>query len=96
MIRIKLIAMATMLTVALLFLAFAQAAENKAAQSGKVNINTATVEQLMALPGIGKVVAQRIIEYRTKNGPFKRIEDLMGVKGIGEKKFQRLKDQITV
>jgi len=61
-----------------------------------VNINTATVEELDGLPGIGAHMAQRIIEYRQKQGPFKRVEDLMGVRGIGEKNFLKLKPLITV
>jgi competence protein ComEA len=61
-----------------------------------VNINTATVEQLDALPGVGAKMAARIIEYRQKNGPFKKVEDLMNVKGIGEKAFLKMKNQLTV
>jgi len=61
-----------------------------------VNINTALATQLEALPGVGPVTAARIIEYREKNGPFKKIEELMNVQGIGEKSFLRLKPQITV
>ena len=64
--------------------------------SGKVNINTAGVEQLKTLPRIGEKVAQRIIDFRGKNGKFKRVEGLMKVKGIGEKMFKKLKDRITV
>jgi competence ComEA-like helix-hairpin-helix protein len=61
-----------------------------------VNINTATVQELDGLPGIGEHMAQRIVEYRQKNGPFKRLEDLMGVRGIGEKNFLKLKPLITI
>jgi len=61
-----------------------------------INLNTATAEQLESLPGIGPKVAARIIEYRQKNGPFKKIEDLMNVRGIGEKVFLRMKNRITV
>jgi competence protein ComEA len=61
-----------------------------------VNLNTATVAQLQELPGIGARTAERIIEYREKNGGFKKIEQLMNVKGIGEKSFLKLKDRITV
>lgn len=63
---------------------------------GKVNINTANADQLRTLPGIGPVTAQRVIEHRTKNGPFKKVEDLMSVKGIGQKRFSVLKDRITI
>jgi competence protein ComEA len=61
-----------------------------------VNLNTATVAQLDALPGVGTSTAQRIVEYRQKNGGFKKIEELMNVKGIGEKSFLKLKPLITV
>jgi len=76
----------------------AQQAEKSAAESKAplLNLNTATQEQLEGLPGIGKVTAQRILEYRQKSGGFKKIEELMNVKGIGEKSFLRLKPLITV
>jgi competence protein ComEA len=61
-----------------------------------ININTATVEQLETLPGIGRKTAERIIEHRTKVGSFKRIEELMNVKGIGEKSFLKLKPLVVV
>jgi competence protein ComEA len=61
-----------------------------------VNLNTATSTQIATLPGIGEKAAQRIIEYREKNGGFKKIEELMNVKGIGEKSFLKLKPLITV
>ena len=61
-----------------------------------INLNTATVEQLETLPGIGRKTAERIVEYRTKSGGFKRIEDLMNIKGIGEKSFLKLKPLVAV
>ena len=61
-----------------------------------VNLNTATSAQIATLPGIGEKAAERIIEYREKNGGFKKIEELMNVKGIGEKSFLKLKPLITV
>ena len=62
----------------------------------KVNINTASLSELQTLPRIGPKVAQRIINYRKEHGPFKRIEDIMKVRGIGERTFLRIKDLITV
>ncbi len=73
--------------------AFAEAAGPSAA---RVNINTASQAELESLPRIGPKVAQQIIDYRTKNGSFKKIEEIMKVKGIGEKLFNQLKDLITV
>lgn len=63
---------------------------------GKVNINTATVAQLDTLPRIGPAIAQRIIDYRTANGPFQTIEEIQNVRGIGPATFEQLKDLITV
>jgi len=68
----------------------------KAAPAAVVNINTASATELDALPGIGAKVAARIVEYRQKNGPFKKVEELMNVRGVGEKNFLKLKGQITV
>lgn len=67
----------------------------KAAPAAKVNLNTATVEQLASLPGVGPSLAARIVEYRTKNGGFKNANELMNVKGIGEKSFGKLEAHIT-
>ena len=63
--------------------------------SGKTNINSCTSIELQALPGIGEVIANRIIEYRSSNS-FKSIEELMNVSGIGEKKYEGIKDLIIV
>ena len=67
-----------------------------AQQEVKININIATLEELIQLEGIGEVYAQRVIEFREKNGPFEKIDDIMKVKGIGEKIFEANKDRIVV
>ena len=64
--------------------------------SGLVNINTATKNQLKNLEGIGDSTAQKIIDYRTQNGQFNKIEDIKKVSGIGESKYQQIKDNISV
>ena len=61
-----------------------------------VNINTATLDELIALPSIGPTIAQKIIDYRTANGPFSTIEDIMNVSGIGPSTFDDIKNLITV
>ena len=65
-------------------------------KSTKVNINTATLEELTQLPGIGEATANKIIEYRKENGKFKSVEDIKNVAGIGNSKFENIKDLITV
>ncbi len=71
-------------------------AKTSAPALATVNLNTANSTQLATLPGIGPKAAQRIVEYRQKNGGFKKIEELMNVKGIGEKSFLKLKPYLTV
>ena len=66
------------------------------AAEGKVNVNEAGIDQLALLPRIGPAVAQRIVEFREENGAFKTVEDLMLVRGIGEKTFERLAPYITL
>ena len=66
------------------------------AVEAQVNLNTATPAQLETLPGVGPAMAQRIVEYRQKNGGFKKIEDLMNVRGIGEASFLKLKALVSV
>jgi len=70
--------------------------QTAASVGGKINLNSATVEQLISLPGIGPATAKLIVEHRTKAGKFNRIEDIMNVQGIGEKKFEKIKDRLTV
>ena len=71
-------------------------AKAMATAAAPINLNTATQAQLETLPGIGAKAAQRILEFRQKNGNFKKVEDLMNVKGIGEKSFLKLKPLLTV
>ena len=61
-----------------------------------VNLNTATVAQLETLPGIGPATAQRILEYRQKSGGFKKVEELMNVRGIGEASFLKIKPLVSI
>lgn len=68
--------------------------ENK--DSNKVNINTATVQELDSLPGVGEATANKILNYRQENGKFKSVEEIKNVNGIGEKKYEDLKDAICV
>ena len=76
-----------------------ETASTKSYQSSEaylLDINSATVLQLLDLPGIGDTIAQRIVDYREKNGPFQTIEELMYIDGIGEKKLQEIKSLIRV
>ena len=75
--------------------AFAGAAA-KAAPTAKVNVNTATADQLTTLPGVGPKLAARIVEYRQKSGSFRSTKELMNVSGIGEKNFAKLESWIAV
>ena len=65
-------------------------------EQSTININTASLKELMELPGIGEVTANKIIEYRTQNGKFSTIEELKNVPGIGSSKFENLKEKIRV
>jgi len=67
-----------------------------ATAAAPVNLNTATAEQLATIPGVGPKMAERILDYRQKNGGFKKVEDLMNVSGVGEKSFLKMKPLITV
>ena len=66
------------------------------AATAAINLNTATKDELVALPGIGPAKAQAIIDYRSKNGAFKSIEELKDVKGIGAKRYEKIKGELTV
>jgi len=67
-----------------------------AEEVAKIDLNKASVEELMQIKGIGQAYAERIVEYRENNGQFKQVEDIMKVKGIGSKLFESIKDLITV
>jgi competence protein ComEA len=90
---------AILATMALLWAVAARASDDGPAQasaSDKVNINQASATQLVNLPRVGSKLAERIVEYRKTHGPFGRAEELMEVKGVGEKFFQQLKPYLTV
>ena len=70
--------------------------ENTEKDSSKININTATLEELDKLPGVGEAKANKIISHREENGQFKNIEDIKNVNGIGDKKFENMKELICV
>jgi len=74
----------------------AAASPPPAAASGLLNLNTATVEQLDALKGIGPSKARAIVEYREQHGPFRSVDDLLNVKGIGEKLLAGIRNDVTV
>jgi len=82
----------------LLFSTFLSLQVQAAPEAGekKININTASLVELQELPRIGEKVAQRIIDFRKKNGRFRKVEEIMKVKGIGEKMFNKIKSLITV
>jgi len=80
---------------ALIFVSAAMAAK-KQPPAHPINLNTATLEQLEELPGIGPVTAKSIIDFRAKSGPFKRTEDLLAVPRISKKRFQKLAPYVTV
>lgn len=67
-----------------------------AGDAGKINLNKATAAELSQLKGIGMKYAERIVEFRDKNGPFKQVEDLLKIQGIGLKTLEKNKDRVTV
>ena len=87
---------AAALAVAITLSAGLAAAAGKPAPIGKVNINSASAEQLSTLPGVGAKLAARIVEHRQKAGPFKSVQELMNVQGVGEKNFEKLQPYLTL
>jgi len=73
-----------------------ESASQTSTQNKKVNINTATSEELQEINGVGQTIAQRIIDYRNKNGKFSSVEELKNVSGIGDSKFEKIKDYVVV
>jgi competence protein ComEA len=83
------------LLLSLAILLVLSAASADAAASGVVNVNSASSEQLQLLPSVGPALAGRILEFREANGPFASVEELVAVKGIGEKSLDRLRPYVT-
>jgi len=84
------------LILAFALLAVAATALPAAAAEGQVNVNQASAEQLALLPRVGPAIAQRIVEFREENGPFEQLEDLMLVRGIGEKTYDLIAPRATL
>jgi competence protein ComEA len=72
------------------------AADAKAAPSGKINLNTASAEQLSEVPGVGPKLAARIVEHRQKEGSFRSVAELLNVKGVGEKNLAKIQGYLSV
>ena len=91
----RIVALGLALSLSFLASAGVVVAAPKQLPAGKVNINTASVQQLSELPGVGAKLAARIVEYRQKAGGFKATQELMNVQGVGEKNFARLQPHLT-
>ena len=90
--RKNILTLVAIITVAFFGMVNISAAESPVTScAGKLNINTATSEQFMLLPGIGEKTAGAVIAYRTANGPFKNVDEILNVKGIGKVKFETIK-----
>lgn len=92
----RFVAAVVALAIAALFMPGLASAASKPEPTARINVNTATVEQLTALPGVGQKLAERIVEHRQKSGAFRSTQELMAVKGIGEKNFAKLQPWLTV
>ena len=73
-----------------------EAATQPPTEPGPLDLNRATTQELTTLPGIGEVLAQRIVDYREAHGPFRSVEELIAVEGIGEGKLEKLRELVTV
>jgi competence protein ComEA len=93
--RVSAVALAGLLALVIGVASTATSAEGEAGLNGTVNVNTATLEELTLLPGIGESRAQAVIETRKRRGGFKSVDDLMEVKGIGEASLERLRPHVT-
>lgn len=96
MIRRRFVAAVLAVALAVLVVPGLASAASKPEPGGRVNVNTASVEQLTTLPGVGPKLAARIVEHRQKSGAFRSTQELMNIKGIGEKNFARLEPWLTV
>lgn len=81
--------------IALSITLFSLIAVNAQASDEKININTATIEQLSEIRGIGPAIAQRIVEYRQENGSFSSADEIVNVRGVGPKTLENIRDSIT-
>ena len=91
----RIVATALAVAFALTFGTGLAVAAAKPAPTGKVNINTASAEQLTTLPGVGPKLAARILEYRQKSGAFKSVSELMNVRGVGEKNLKKIEQYLS-
>ena len=91
----RIVATALAVAFALTFGTGLAVAAAKPAPAGKVNINTASAEQLTTLPGVGPKLAARILEYRQKSGAFKSVSELMNVRGVGEKNLKMIEQYLS-
>jgi comEA protein len=85
-----------LITAAVLFLCCKTALAQKTPPTQPVNINTATIEELQKLPGVGPNTAKAIVDFRNHSGPFRRVEDLLAIKGISKSKLEKLRPYVTV